>query len=79
MFLLKIELFMSAKFLVVSSLITGGSVLGLVCLALYYSVLHPREKAPIADEVDSLVKEKKGKESKDMETRSARRERNLQP
>ncbi|CAN9506111.1 unnamed protein product [Ophioblennius macclurei] len=69
----------SPMFLTVISLIVEGSVLGLVCLALYYVSLHPRWKGRVADEVDSLMKEKKEQQNKETETGSARRERNLQP
>ncbi|XP_020501786.1 XK-related protein 9 [Labrus bergylta] len=56
--------------LAVSGLIFGGLVLGLLCLVLYYLLLHPREKWPEADEVDGLG----------AETESTRRIRNfLQP
>ncbi|XP_073344464.1 XK-related protein 9 [Pagrus major] len=43
--------------LTVSGIIWGCSVLGLVCLLLYYLYLHPREKWREADEVDGLEKE----------------------
>ncbi|XP_034562610.1 XK-related protein 9 [Notolabrus celidotus] len=47
--------FEAATFLLtVSGLIFGGLVLGLVCLGLYYLLLHPREKWREADEVDGL-------------------------
>ncbi|XP_034416078.1 XK-related protein 9 isoform X1 [Cyclopterus lumpus] len=55
--LLKPELQTDTFFLTVSGLIFGGSVLGLVCLVLYYQLLHPREKRREADEVDGLGKE----------------------
>ncbi|XP_074549981.1 XK-related protein 9 [Halichoeres trimaculatus] len=55
--------------LTVSGLIFGGLMLGLVCLVLYYLLLHPREKLREADEVDGLG-----------ETETTRRIRNcLQP
>lgn len=55
--------------LTVSGLITGGLILGLVCLVLYYLLLHPKEKLREADEVDGLG-----------ETETTRRIRNcLQP
>lgn len=55
--------------LTVSGLIFGGLVLGLVCLVLYYLLLHPKEKLREADEVDGLG-----------ETETTRRIRNcLQP
>ncbi|XP_029313949.1 LOW QUALITY PROTEIN: XK-related protein 9 [Cottoperca gobio] len=50
--LLRPELQMSTFLLTVSGFIFGGSVLGLVCLVLYYLLLHPREKRGEADEVD---------------------------
>ncbi|KAM6970952.1 LOW QUALITY PROTEIN: XK-related protein 9 [Tautogolabrus adspersus] len=40
--------------LTVSGLIFGGLVVGLLCLVLYYLLLHPREKWREADEVDGL-------------------------
>ncbi|KAA8580799.1 XK-related protein 9 isoform X1 [Etheostoma spectabile] len=52
--LLKPELRTATFFLPVCGLIFGGSVLGLVCLVLYYLLLHPREKWRAADEVDGL-------------------------
>ncbi|XP_059183186.1 XK-related protein 9 [Centropristis striata] len=55
--LLKPELQMATFLLTVSGLIFGGSVLGLVCLVLYYLLLHPREKWREADEVDGLGNE----------------------
>ncbi|XP_075936807.1 XK-related protein 9 [Anarhichas minor] len=55
--LLKPELQGSTFLLTVGFLIIGGSVLGLVCLVLYYLLLHPREKWREADEVDGLGKE----------------------
>lgn len=70
MSLLKPEMWTSAKFLTVSTLIMGLSTLGLVCLVLYYVLLHPRGKDPIADQVDGLG----------TETKSAGRQRKaLQP
>ncbi|KAK9527794.1 hypothetical protein VZT92_014326 [Zoarces viviparus] len=54
--LLKPELQASTFLLTVGFLILGGSVLGLVCLVLYYLLLHPREKRREADEVDGLKK-----------------------
>ncbi|XP_061522618.1 XK-related protein 9 [Phycodurus eques] len=52
-------------FLVISGLIFCGTVLGLVCLVLYYLHLHPREKWRQADEVDGTVnhRELKGRMS----------------
>lgn len=38
----------------VTGLIVGGTLLGLLCLVLYYTYLHPREKVRLADEVDGL-------------------------
>lgn len=56
--------------LTVSGLIFGGLMLGLVCLVLYYLLLHPKEKLREADEVDGLG----------WETETTRRIRNcLQP
>lgn len=55
--LLKPELQTSMFLLTASGLIFGGSVLGLVCLVLYYLLLHPRGKLREADEVDGLGKE----------------------
>ncbi|XP_070784488.1 XK-related protein 9 [Enoplosus armatus] len=67
---LKPELQTDTFFLTVSGLIYGGSVLGLVCLVLYYLLLHPREWGREADEVDGLGNE----------TQTTRRMRNfLQP
>uniref|UniRef100_UPI0037E78D8C XK-related protein 9 n=1 Tax=Semicossyphus pulcher TaxID=241346 RepID=UPI0037E78D8C len=40
--------------LTVSGIIFGCLMLGLVCLVLYYLLLHPREKCREADEVDGL-------------------------
>ncbi|XP_039645411.1 XK-related protein 9 isoform X2 [Perca fluviatilis] len=68
--LLKPELQTATFLLTVGGLIFGGSVLGLVCLVLYYLLLHPREKWREADEVDGL----------ENETETTRRIRNfLQP
>ncbi|XP_041670254.1 XK-related protein 9 [Cheilinus undulatus] len=56
--------------LTVSAIIYGGLLLGLVCLVLFYLLLHPREKCREADEVDGL----------EGETQTTRRIRNfLQP
>ncbi|XP_028290413.1 XK-related protein 9 [Gouania willdenowi] len=55
--LLKPELQMTTLFLTLSTLIIGGLVLGLVCLLLYYFLLHPRGKNRVADEVDGLGKQ----------------------
>lgn len=54
---LKPELQISPFYLTLSGLIIGGSVLGLVCLVLYYALLHPRGRWPEADEVDGLGRE----------------------
>ncbi|XP_054479292.1 XK-related protein 9 [Anoplopoma fimbria] len=68
--LLKPELQTATFLLTVSGLIFGGSVLGLVCLVLYYLLLHPREKWREADEVDG----------QGMETQATKRRQNfLQP
>lgn len=53
LFLLKPKL-LTATVWSVGGLILGGSVLGLVCLLLYYLLLHPRETCRKADEVDGL-------------------------
>ncbi|TDG97254.1 hypothetical protein EPR50_G00224030 [Perca flavescens] len=67
---LKPELQTATFLLTVGGLIFGGSVLGLVCLVLYYLLLHPREKWQEADEVDGL----------ENQTETTRRIRNfLQP
>ncbi|CAG5895909.1 unnamed protein product [Menidia menidia] len=57
LFLLKPELQSSKLLLTVGGLIFGGSVLGLLCLVLYYLFLHPRGNWPEADEVDGLGNE----------------------
>ncbi|XP_044031525.1 XK-related protein 9 [Siniperca chuatsi] len=49
---LKPELQTATFLLTVGGLIFGGSVLGLMCLTVYYLLLHPREKWREADEVD---------------------------
>uniref|UniRef100_A0A8C9YXV9 XK-related protein n=2 Tax=Sander lucioperca TaxID=283035 RepID=A0A8C9YXV9_SANLU len=68
--LLKPELQTATFLLTVGGLIFGGSVLGLVCLVLYYLLLHPRENWRETDEVDGL----------ENETKTTRRIRNfLQP
>lgn len=54
--LLKPELLTSTVLLSISSLISGGWVLGLVCLMVYYLFLHPREMGRQADEVDGCGK-----------------------
>lgn len=54
---LKPELLQTDTLLAVSCIICGCSVLGLVCLVLYYLHLHPRENWREADEVDGLEKE----------------------
>ncbi|XP_076617858.1 XK-related protein 9 [Chaetodon auriga] len=54
---LKPELQITTFLLTVSGLIFGFSVLGLVCLLLYYLLLHPRGMWREADEVDGLRKE----------------------
>lgn len=54
---LKPELLQTDTLLAVSCIICGCSVLGLVCLVLYYLHLHPRENRREADEVDGLEKE----------------------
>ncbi|XP_068160275.1 XK-related protein 9 [Antennarius striatus] len=48
------ELLTTTSLLVVSGLIFGCLVLGLVCLVLYYLLLHPRDTLPEADEVDGF-------------------------
>lgn len=52
--LLRPELQKATFLLAVGGLIFGGSVLGLVCLILYYLLLHPKEKRREADEIDGL-------------------------
>ncbi|KAM4606589.1 XK-related protein 9 [Polymixia lowei] len=52
--LLKPEILTATVFLAVAVIIGGGTVLGLVCLVLYYTLLHPRGKWREADEVDGL-------------------------
>ncbi|KAI3355240.1 hypothetical protein L3Q82_018097 [Scortum barcoo] len=54
---LKPELNTTTVFLTVSGLIIGCTVLGLVCLVLYYFLLHPRENMCEADTVDGLRSE----------------------
>lgn len=54
---LKPELLTATSLLLVSTLISGCLVLGLVCLILYYLLLHPRDTWREADEVDGLEKE----------------------
>lgn len=56
--LLRPELQTATFLLTISGLILGCSLLGLVCLMLYYVFLHPRGKIQVADEVDGLAKEK---------------------
>jgi len=48
------ELRTSTFLLTAGGLIFGGSVLGLLCLVLYYLFLHPRGRWQEADEVDGL-------------------------
>ncbi|XP_026148168.1 XK-related protein 9 [Mastacembelus armatus] len=57
--LLKPEMHTAMFWLIISGLIFGSSVLGLISLALYYIFLHPRGKCQAADEVDGLGKETK--------------------
>lgn len=59
MALLKPELQTSTLLLTISGLICGCSVLGLVCLILYYVQLHPRRVQREEDEVDDPGKETK--------------------
>ncbi|XP_077592531.1 XK-related protein 9 [Stigmatopora nigra] len=47
---MKTEMF----FPVISGLIVGGTVLGIVCLLFYYRHLHPRGKTRNGDEVDAI-------------------------
>ncbi|XP_045922536.1 XK-related protein 9 isoform X1 [Micropterus dolomieu] len=54
---LKPELQKTTFFRTITGLIFGGSVLGLVCLVLYYLLLHPREMWRQADEVDGMGNE----------------------
>ncbi|XP_061661643.1 XK-related protein 9 [Syngnathoides biaculeatus] len=53
--LLKPDVQTETFFLVISVFIFSGTVLGLVCLVLYYLHLHPREKRSQSDEVDGTV------------------------
>ncbi|XP_071780112.2 XK-related protein 9 [Centroberyx gerrardi] len=55
--LLKPETQTATYLLPVTIVIFGGTVLGLVCLVVYYVLLHPRGKCREADEVDGLQKE----------------------
>ncbi|KAF7658187.1 hypothetical protein LDENG_00016520 [Lucifuga dentata] len=55
--LLKPEMQTSVLFVIMSGVISGGTVLGLVCLIVYYILLHPRGKWHEADEVDGLREE----------------------
>lgn len=55
--LLRPEMQTTLFVLTVSGVIFGGTVLGLVCLVVYYVLLHPRGKWREADEVDGLRKE----------------------
>lgn len=57
--LLKPELQTSTLLLTIGGLIFGCSLLGLVCLVLYYRFLHPTGVWREADEVDGLGKETK--------------------
>ncbi|XP_035513539.1 XK-related protein 9 [Morone saxatilis] len=57
LFFFKPELQSTTFLLTVSGLICGGTVLGLVCLVLYYLLLHPRGTQREADEVDGLGNE----------------------
>lgn len=52
--ILRPELLTSSVLLCVSVLMASGSVLGLVCLVIYYLRLHPTEACREADEVDGL-------------------------
>lgn len=54
LFVLRPELLTSSVLLCVSVLMASGSVLGLVCLVIYYLMLHPTEACREADEVDGL-------------------------
>lgn len=49
--------FNTSTWLTLSILIFGGLFLGLVCLVLYYMLLHPTGTLQEADEVDGLSKE----------------------
>ncbi|GAA6217377.1 XK-related protein 9 [Lates japonicus] len=55
--LLRPETQTATSLLIVSGLIFGGSVLGLVSLMLYYLLLHPKGGRHEADEVDGLGRE----------------------
>lgn len=54
LFVLRPDLLTLAALLCVSMLMAACSVLGLVCLVLYYLLLHPTEACREADEVDGL-------------------------
>lgn len=61
LFLLRPELLTLSALLGISALMAACSVLGLVCLVLYYLLLHPTEACREEDEVDSLEIKTKSK------------------
>ncbi|NP_001027887.1 XK-related protein 9 [Takifugu rubripes] len=62
LFILRPELLAFSVLLCVSVLMASGSVLGLVCLVIYYLKLHPKKACREADEVDGLGTKKQPKQ-----------------
>ncbi|XP_052339994.1 XK-related protein 9-like [Oncorhynchus keta] len=63
--LVRPEVNATAYFWPVTLLIFGGTVLGLVCLLLYYTVCHPRGRSLQADEVDGHMGQERETETPD--------------